>query len=520
MPKSLDETYKRILKEINYANQEHAYRLLQCLTVASRPLRIEELAEVLAVDFNPGGIPKLKKDWRWEDQEAAVLLACSSLVSVITDNGYRVVQFSHFSVKEYLISDRLANFTDEVSRFHIPIEPSHAILAQACLGVLLCLDDRTDEYDVEEIIPLVQYAAEYWVGHAQVGNVELCMKDALDEFFDLDKSHFSAWVRIQGQDHFMTTISDNEAIDGPRTVPLLAAPLYFAAESGLCGLVERLVIKHPQQVNQQGGQYGTPLHASVEGEHIEVVQFLLAHGADINSSQYTSPLHMASRNGHLEIGRYLLNHGADVNREEDGGSTPLHLAVANGHLEVSRMLLEHNADVGAWTVDGITPLLYATKKGELDLVRLLLNHGADVCQHDDHKNTPLHLAVAYSHVEIVRMLLEPDAKTNVWNDGGITPLLAVSTEGSSKVMQLLLDHEAQVYVHDNYGNTPLHCAAANGHLELVRILLERKVEVNPKDDGGCTPHHVASREGHSDVVRLLLDHDAHVHIQTNYGDTP
>ncbi|KAH9015402.1 hypothetical protein EDB85DRAFT_2295638 [Lactarius pseudohatsudake] len=48
LPKSLDDTYERILKEINNANREHSYRLLQCLTVASRPLRVEELAELLA----------------------------------------------------------------------------------------------------------------------------------------------------------------------------------------------------------------------------------------------------------------------------------------------------------------------------------------------------------------------------------------------------------------------------------------------------------------------------------------
>ncbi|KAN0141731.1 hypothetical protein V8E53_000193 [Lactarius tabidus] len=48
LPKSLDESYKRILKEINNANRLHAYRLLQCLMVASRPLLVEELAEMLA----------------------------------------------------------------------------------------------------------------------------------------------------------------------------------------------------------------------------------------------------------------------------------------------------------------------------------------------------------------------------------------------------------------------------------------------------------------------------------------
>ncbi|KAI9445643.1 hypothetical protein BJY52DRAFT_1420739 [Lactarius psammicola] len=66
LPKSLDETYERILKGINHANREHAYRLLQCLAVAYRPLRVEELAELLALDFNARGIPKFNENWRWE----------------------------------------------------------------------------------------------------------------------------------------------------------------------------------------------------------------------------------------------------------------------------------------------------------------------------------------------------------------------------------------------------------------------------------------------------------------------
>jgi hypothetical protein len=99
-----------MLKNINRATRAHAHRLLQCLTVAVRPLRLEELAEVLAFDFDeaPGGIPKLNADWRREDQEQAVLLTCSSLITVVHDGESRVVQFSHFSVKEFLTSDRLA----------------------------------------------------------------------------------------------------------------------------------------------------------------------------------------------------------------------------------------------------------------------------------------------------------------------------------------------------------------------------------------------------------------------------
>ncbi|KAH9026618.1 hypothetical protein EDB85DRAFT_1828510, partial [Lactarius pseudohatsudake] len=136
LPETLDETYERILRGITKAQKDNAHRLLQCLAVAVRPLRVEELAELLAFDFqasNSGGIPKLKDDWRWDDQEEAVLSTCSSLITIVPDGDSRVVQFSHFSVKEYLTSPRLARSEGDVSWLHIGLEAAHTILAQACL---------------------------------------------------------------------------------------------------------------------------------------------------------------------------------------------------------------------------------------------------------------------------------------------------------------------------------------------------------------------------------------------------
>jgi len=171
LPKSLDETYERILMEINIANRKHARRLLQCLTAASQPLRVEELAEVLAVDFDSeGSIPTLHEDWRWEDQERAVLSTCSSLVEVITIDDSRVVQFSHHSVKEFLISDRLATSSERILFYHISFAPAHTILARACLSVLLRLDDQIDTDSVKSF-PLAEYAARHWLDHAQFGDV-------------------------------------------------------------------------------------------------------------------------------------------------------------------------------------------------------------------------------------------------------------------------------------------------------------------------------------------------------------
>jgi hypothetical protein len=86
LPETLDETYERMLRNIHKAKRDHAYRLLQCLTVAARPLRIAELAEVLAIDFGTArcrGISKLNINWRLEDQQHAVLSTCSSLITVV-----------------------------------------------------------------------------------------------------------------------------------------------------------------------------------------------------------------------------------------------------------------------------------------------------------------------------------------------------------------------------------------------------------------------------------------------------
>ena len=45
-----------MIRDINRTSRNNAIRLLQCLTVASRPLRLEELADVLAFDLRAHGV--------------------------------------------------------------------------------------------------------------------------------------------------------------------------------------------------------------------------------------------------------------------------------------------------------------------------------------------------------------------------------------------------------------------------------------------------------------------------------
>ena len=173
--------------------------MLQCLTVAIRPLSVAELAELLAFDFDAakGGIPKLNSNWRWEDHEQAVLSTCSSLITVVPNDGSPIVQFSHFSVKEFLMSDRLATSRRDISQYHISLEDAHTVLAQASLGVLLRDPDVNSHADSA---PLAGYAAEHWVTHAQVENVASRVRDGMEYLFDPDKPYFEAWVQLHDID--------------------------------------------------------------------------------------------------------------------------------------------------------------------------------------------------------------------------------------------------------------------------------------------------------------------------------
>ncbi|KAH9989294.1 hypothetical protein BJV77DRAFT_1151561 [Russula vinacea] len=277
LPESLDETYERILKEIKKPNRGHARRVLECLVVAIRPLRVAELAEVLAVDFDDAeGIPKLNADWRWEDQEHALLIACSSLIAIVKDGDSRVVQFSHFSVKEFLTSSRLATASGEASNYHIDLKPAHTTLAQACLGVLLRTQDDVEGHTPEDH-PLAQYGARHCTTHAQFEDASSRLQKGMEYLFDPDKPHFEMW----------RTLYDIDTRPGhPGTFFLfasiceyVAAPLYYAALCGFYDIAEHLIIKHSQDVNANGGYYQRPLLAALAGKHFQTAELLRHNGA-------------------------------------------------------------------------------------------------------------------------------------------------------------------------------------------------------------------------------------------------
>ena len=458
LPESLDETYERIVAEIKKANKGQAYRMLQCLAVAIRPLSVAELAELLAFEFDvtKGGIPKLNADWRWEDHEQAVLSTCSSLITIVPanyDSDSPIVQFSHFSVKEFLMSDRLSTLSKDISRYRIILEDANTLIASACLGVLL--QDPVDE-DSPATAPLARYAAEHWVTHAQVEDVASRVRDGMERLFDPDGPYFSAWVKLFDVDtHNWVEESQMKIIPG-------AMPLYYAARCGFHGIAEHLVLKYPQHANAIGGESGTALHSATYGGHIAVVRSLLKCGvdADARGRWNMSPLLVASSEGHVDVVECLLDHGADPKFQDDEYyATALHRAAIWGHLGIVRVLLERHADPNTQEKEGRTAMHLASwgDYSKCDyhypqIVRLLLEYGTNVNARDNLRRTPLHIVSDSS----------PYA--------GLTSCLGLSAR--LEIARILLSHGADVDAEDEEGRTPLQGALASRRAEMAQLLSE------------------------------------------------
>jgi ankyrin repeat protein len=447
--------------------------------VAIRPLCVEELAELLAYDFDTTeeGIPIVNPNWRWEDHEEAVLSTCSSLIAVVSDGDSLVIQFSHFSVKEFLTSNRLASSGGDVTHHCISLELAHTLFAQACLGTLLSLDDKAGGSGSvgsgSGNFPLAGYAAQHWMAHARIDKVSSRVKTGMQQLFDPTKPQFSAWIQLYDVD--VQFWKSPKYMTSP--IEPTAAPLYYAANCGFRGLVEHLLIKYPQHVNARGGGRGAALHAASAENHIDVAQLLLEHGGDVNLQGVCkrTPLQFAAIERHLELGKLLLGHGAEVDSRQEPLRTPLHHTARNGYVDFSRMLLKHKADVNSRDYLGRVPLhrvseISIKNRDYPGVARLLLEHGADVGAKDKDGATPLHLASSKGKTDIVRLLLGHGANANAEDDTGRSSLYLASSDGNIEVVRLLLDHGANADAENTSGRTPLQVALESGKDEVAQML--------------------------------------------------
>ncbi|KAF7495368.1 Poly [ADP-ribose] polymerase tankyrase-1 [Sarcoptes scabiei] len=303
--------------------------------------------------------------------------------------------------------------------------------------------------------------------------------------------------------------------------------LLEASRTGDLELVQMILEKHPHLVNCRDvdGRQSTPLHFAAGYNRLDVVEYLLEHGADVRAKDKGGlvPLHNACSYGHYEVAELLLKKGANVNATDLWKYTALHEAASKSKIDIVKLLLRHGADVSKKNRDGDTPIdlvkpddveirdlllgnaaiLDAAKKGELDRLTRIVNAENVNCRDCQGRNsTPLHLAAGYNNFDVAEFLLEKGADVNAPDKGGLIPLHNAASYGHLDIAALLIKHQTNVNATDRWGFTPLHEAAQKGRTQLCALLLAHGADPTMKNYESQTALDLASAD---DVKCLLMD---------------
>ncbi|KAL9120568.1 MAG: hypothetical protein Q9187_002877 [Circinaria calcarea] len=561
LPTTLDETYDRILCKINPLYQLEALQILQWLTCSLRPLSLEEVAELITVDVNKDEVFDFDK--RPPDPDD-VLEICSSLVTCINANKdhaeandkddnddvkpplrtKRMVRLAHFSVKEYLVSNRIR--AGSAAFFSIDETLSHAKIGQTSLSCLLLYDEtfHTDSKGFSDDLPLAEYAAEYWAKHLVKGggNVPHAAVDLLSS-----KEKMKNWIDLHDLEVKISNCRHARKLPG--------SPLYYAVLTRLERLVRSLKDvnegKSQQRaaddgietegqktvhnlatpynqgfLNTRGGRLHTPLQAAAWIGQQDIIEFLVKHGADPNiygGSEGGSALSAAAHNGCYSAVELLLHEGADV---YEGLCTTLGDLQDMGLDEIDAYELPYSrfinppfdvSDRRAKEQDRKTALFEAASCGNTEIVNLLLGRGAMVnIRNGKEGRTALFKACDHKHKDIVRSLLSKGAFVDKTDIRGCTPLMqaCMSREADNdEIVRLLLEADADVKRFNPHIGTVLRAATVRGHESTVRLLLEYGADANE-----LSPLMEALRRGHTRIAKLLVENGANVNLMEYFNN--
>ena len=245
----------------------------------------------------------------------------------------------------------------------------------------------------------------------------------------------------------------------------------------------------------------TPLLFAARQGDVESARLLLEAGAAVNDTapDGASALVVATHSGHGALAQFLLAEGANPNTS-GAGYTALHAAVLTGDLEVVAALLAH----GARPDPQVTLATTVTRNGQ---VLMLGEHllGA----------TPFALAAKFTEVEIMRALAAGGADARLPLKNGWTPLMLASSaswryavwDRRDRALAKAPAFQAQMYDED-------------GTLAAVTVAVELGADVNAVDEDGNTALHHVVNKGFDRVVRWLVERGAHLDAANSRGQTP
>ncbi|RDA85315.1 hypothetical protein CP532_4982 [Ophiocordyceps camponoti-leonardi (nom. inval.)] len=351
--------------------------LLQWLAFSKDRLTLDQLAEIFVLYPERDVVLDIKERLF----EAGDVLKYLTSLAVVEGGHIRLV---HFSIKEYLISSRIAD--GPVKQFSFLESSAHLQIVQSCIAYYLYSSSAGTDGRHE----LDYYAVQYWMHHLELhGKLGIALHIAL-----YDNQPHLVELLIERGARFDVL---NEAGSTLTLAIMLEDPTEFL----------KYLLDNNVDVNTCHVQYGTALsYAAKWGQDAAILRLLLDRGADVNASGgwYGSALQAACYHHRLETIKLLLSKGANINSQNGRYGTPLQAAYRRSRsIECVQYLLQNGADVG------ILGGLYGSA-----LQALLLNKGADVNASGGCRGTALQIAAGGKDVELVKLLFDHGAKAACW----------------------------------------------------------------------------------------------------------
>lgn len=123
--------------------------------------------------------------------------------------------------------------------------------------------------------------------------------------------------------------------------------------------------------------FGTWLHVAAKKGHLEMVEYLINKGIDIDARGDifdASPLRVAAGAGHFEIVKYLIERGAEIDVSL-AKRNPLFGAIYGGHKEVVECLVEKGIDISirytGENIKNMNAYEYAREFGQTEIAEYL-----------------------------------------------------------------------------------------------------------------------------------------------------
>ncbi|KAJ4865469.1 ankyrin repeats (many copies) domain-containing protein [Trichoderma breve] len=520
LPIGLDATYNRVLESIPPTFQERVIHSLKWLAFSKRVLHIEELAEIFTIRQHNNTITFNETERPFTP--ADILKYFSGLVIAQEDRFSEYeetstqVRLVHFSLKEYLISERIQQGPSKAFSF-IELDAELSIV-RSCLAYLNHLNNWLASYTspslngdvVNKSNPLARYAAHYWMTHLEgiqrVSWSPEIESDAMSALAVHSRSLLTLLIK-SGANKYVTSEELDEALQQMACIGSIDMMQVFL-EAGA-------------DINAQCGTYGSALQAAAAEGHLDAIKFLVNRGADVNnSSKKGECLLTCMPEESNEQLQFLLESGANINMQNKHGGTALHKAIMHGHDANVDLLLRRGADVNVLANDGTplqiacsTRLSYSSDRMTLRKVPLyvkrLLQCNADPNLRNGDGITALEIAcdneVLFPNYRVAMEIIQLLVENGTIEEGTIIQGFVVNEDdrddwdwmqegqwgegrpvrkSAVEVLKLLLENGARI------DEPPaLHTACIWRDKERVRWLLDQGADVNAKSDSHGTPLH-------------------------------